>query len=317
MNIVRHKKRTEGYATIANRTIIDPRLSGRSKWVLIYLLSKPGDWVPCVKDIASACRDGVHSVRVSLRDLCRCGYARRVRFRDHSGKFFWTWRVYESPSLNPAQRSASGGAAGSDIVEESGLFERPDRVFCVNKPVAENHCTGPPRVENRTLQKTEREKKEEQSAAAAPLIPFRQRRRKRFGAVIPPELHCVHRMLVGLGFESNDAANLILECGPRRVLIAVRNFEYYRLNGIAKGSGWLVKGFRRGYELLEGLKLVDNEDERIALAWEAANMTGNQIASVPAGMSERETSAERARQLAALNHACGEQRRAGDTEARR
>lgn len=95
-----HKK--NNYSIISNNAINDDRLSWKARGILIYLLSKPGNWEPKLKDlINNSEKDGEVSVKNALKELRVCGYAvlRRGEFKDINNniKFGSFYDVYEEP----------------------------------------------------------------------------------------------------------------------------------------------------------------------------------------------------------------------------
>jgi hypothetical protein len=120
---------------------------------------------------------------------------------------------------------------------------------------------------------------------------------------LPGELNCLRWHLIEFGFDEADAGALILEYGPRKVLIAIRNANWKAMQGQRpRGTngwrGYIVAAMRDKYELIEGVPLVENEDERLALSWESRVMPTSEVLKRPEKPAD--SSAEKARQLAAL-----------------
>ncbi len=97
--IFKIKKIEPPYTQIHNNIIDNPTLSGKAKWILIYLLSKPGDWQVVEVDIKNHCTDGRDSIRSGVHELMLAGYIKRgQRQRNELGQVkAYTYEVYEIP----------------------------------------------------------------------------------------------------------------------------------------------------------------------------------------------------------------------------
>lgn len=96
--IFKIKKINPPYTQIHNNIIDNPDLSGKAKWILIYLLSKPADWQVYELDIKNHCTDGKHSIRSGIHELVDAGYIRRKKYRNEAGQFKgYEYEVYEKP----------------------------------------------------------------------------------------------------------------------------------------------------------------------------------------------------------------------------
>ena len=96
--IFKIKKVTPPYTQIHNNIIDNPELSGKAKWILIYLLSKPQDWQVYEKDIKNHCTDGKHSIRSGIQELIKAGYITRQKYRNELGQFRgYEYEVHENP----------------------------------------------------------------------------------------------------------------------------------------------------------------------------------------------------------------------------
>ena len=99
--IFKIKKVNPPYTQIHNNIIDNPELSGKAKWVLIYLLSKPQDWQVYEKDIVNHCTDGKHSIRSGIHELINAGYINRKKHRNELGQFRgYEYEVYEIPMIS-------------------------------------------------------------------------------------------------------------------------------------------------------------------------------------------------------------------------
>ena len=97
--IFKIKKVTPPYTQIHNNIIDNPDLSGKAKWILIYLLSKPGNWQVYENDIQRHCTDGRHSIRSGIKELIESGYIKRgERLRNEKGHVKgYEYEVHEMP----------------------------------------------------------------------------------------------------------------------------------------------------------------------------------------------------------------------------
>lgn len=81
------KKHDNNFTTIPNAIIEDKTLSPEARWTLIYLLSKPKDWVVRVTDIRNFSGFGRDKSYQMLRELCEAGYIEKVQQRQEDGSF--------------------------------------------------------------------------------------------------------------------------------------------------------------------------------------------------------------------------------------
>ena len=110
MPIIRVLKNKKNPYFMMNKTgINDPRLSLKSKGLLAYLISKPDGWYINYQDIIKTSRNGIKSIRSSVKELLRLGYMVRSQTRCEDGKFgFFDYTVYEVPqSINIRKNSLS------------------------------------------------------------------------------------------------------------------------------------------------------------------------------------------------------------------
>jgi len=97
--IFKIKKINPPYTQIHNNIIDNPGLSGKAKWILIYLLSKPADWQVYELDVENHCTDGRDSIRTGINELIKAGYIKRDKQRDEiTGQFKgYEYEVHELP----------------------------------------------------------------------------------------------------------------------------------------------------------------------------------------------------------------------------
>jgi len=124
------------FTIVANSIIYNPRLSYKSKCLLIAMLGKPDDWDFTAVGLTKYSRDGIASVNSGLKELEREGYLVRIRTRNCKGRFDdVVYQVYEFP-VPPEQRIPKA--------------EKP----IVDSPIAEAPQTEEPEAENPPLLNT-------------------------------------------------------------------------------------------------------------------------------------------------------------------
>jgi len=80
--MILHKLKTNRFTLIDNELIADARLSWKAKGILLYLLSKPEQWIVRVGDIIKHGPEGESAVRAALRELRKTGYAKLEDIRE-------------------------------------------------------------------------------------------------------------------------------------------------------------------------------------------------------------------------------------------
>ena len=96
--IVRIQKRQTPFVQIDRTVAEDPRLSWRSKGLMLYLLSRPDDWQVFMSDLEKRATDGRGSVKRALRQLAFYGYASLRTIRGKGGRVAGkTWAIFERP----------------------------------------------------------------------------------------------------------------------------------------------------------------------------------------------------------------------------
>src|SRR5689334_19714356 len=72
------------YFALRIKTAQDDNLSFEARGMLVYLLSKPPDWIVQPKNLEQRC--GRNQVYRILRELIKAGYIQRIIVRDPKGK---------------------------------------------------------------------------------------------------------------------------------------------------------------------------------------------------------------------------------------
>lgn len=131
------------YTVMSNYHLQDKKLSLKAKGLLSYMLSLPDDWDYSLKGLTTGCRDGIDSVRSTVRELEACGYLRRSKVRDARGRIIdYNYEVFELPQRGPA---------------EDVPVPAPD------SPSSGNPISGFPTLENPTQQNTNKQNTKRQS----------------------------------------------------------------------------------------------------------------------------------------------------------
>lgn len=97
--IIRAPRPPSKYTLIDNKVINDARLSFKARGILIYILSKPDNWVVHTLEIAKAGGEkcGRESVLSALRELETVGYLVRTRTRNDKGQWVHIQEIRDTP----------------------------------------------------------------------------------------------------------------------------------------------------------------------------------------------------------------------------
>jgi hypothetical protein len=92
-------KHRRNYTVVSNEILYNPGLSGKAKWVLMYLLSKPEDWQTRIGDIVAHGTDGRDAVLSGIKELKAAGYLQKVRVTCPETKrvLRWETHVFDEP----------------------------------------------------------------------------------------------------------------------------------------------------------------------------------------------------------------------------
>ena len=139
MTIIRVKK-TEKYSIISNEILDDPRLSWKATGILIYLLSKPDNWVVHIKQLAKSKLCGVKAVYSGVKELRELGYIEHVFIREDSGKMIrGEYIVHEVPikikkaeTLDNQQYAQNGHAVNGHAVNGYPLVSTDIKQVLIN-----------------------------------------------------------------------------------------------------------------------------------------------------------------------------------------
>jgi len=95
--------RYKPYTIISNTVIRDNRISLKAKGLLLYVMSKPDDWVIRLTDIMKHCTERRDAIRNAIKELIRTNYVRKVTIRNNKGQIkkqeYWWYEEPQNPEL--------------------------------------------------------------------------------------------------------------------------------------------------------------------------------------------------------------------------
>lgn len=175
--MVVRKEKTENFTVMCNYHFQDQNLSLKAKGLLSLMLSLPDDtWNYSLEGLAKLVRDGVDSVRTTLKELIKYGYVETSRVRDEKGRLGVAEYVIHEKSVfqkaegrEPVKEEAvlyesEGGKAikefpvsqetegGEAIAEELILENSVLEETILENPILENLILGNPILENPILE---------------------------------------------------------------------------------------------------------------------------------------------------------------------
>jgi hypothetical protein len=142
MAIIRTPK-TKEFFSVSNKLAQDARLSFEARGVMLYLLSKPADWIVQFSDIEREGKFGREKRQKIFAELETAGYFERLEKREE-GKFKFDYIVHEKP-IN------------------IGLQPRTGKPLTVKPATVEPLTVKPLHTKNREEQKTELHKEAQDS----------------------------------------------------------------------------------------------------------------------------------------------------------
>lgn len=89
--------KSKDFSSIKNEPLRDARLSFGARGILAYLLTKPDDWQVRSCDLVAQSPHGKDAILSMLKELEDCGYLKRERVRDETGRYQWQTEVFETP----------------------------------------------------------------------------------------------------------------------------------------------------------------------------------------------------------------------------
>jgi hypothetical protein len=104
--MIRKGKYKENYAVIPNSLAQHRGMSFEARGMLLYLLSKPGEWIVQETDLKREAEIGTHRVRRIIRELIEIGYLQKARRRKDDGTYMAVeYEVFPKPQPSIVQKS--------------------------------------------------------------------------------------------------------------------------------------------------------------------------------------------------------------------
>lgn len=93
------KNKDNPYAMIDKRIVEDKNLTWKAKGLLVYILSRPDNWIIQMQDLVNQSQDGINAIRAAMKELKAAGYIKyKGRRKDATGKITGAiWEVHERP----------------------------------------------------------------------------------------------------------------------------------------------------------------------------------------------------------------------------
>lgn len=123
--IRRSPRPTTGWTTFSNDVLSDRELSFRALGILVYVLSKPDNWVVRSEQLAESHAEGRDAVRTALEHLELAGYVKRDKVQDRRGRWVTETVFYDRPfdrNLDDCTTEAGFPGVGSPVVGEPGAI---------------------------------------------------------------------------------------------------------------------------------------------------------------------------------------------------
>jgi len=115
-------KKDKNYTVMANYHLQDIALSLKAKGLLSLMLSLPDNWDYTTKGLASICKDGVDSIRSTIKELEEHGYIIRQRIRNGKGHLTTVeYSILECPK----SMSANGLPKRENPILDAPVLEKP------------------------------------------------------------------------------------------------------------------------------------------------------------------------------------------------
>jgi hypothetical protein len=96
--VIKFKKERGEFITVERDAIDNDKfISFKAKGLLTYLMGRPNNWKPNIKEMVSHARDKEASVKSGISELKKAGYVEIKRFQDKKGLWGWEWSVCDRP----------------------------------------------------------------------------------------------------------------------------------------------------------------------------------------------------------------------------
>jgi len=97
VSVFRKRITKTNFTVVQNELLYDPELDGRTKWLIIYCLSKPDGWDFASERIARETKDGRDAVLASMKAARDAGWMKVYDARQTDGSFCRTTEVTDTP----------------------------------------------------------------------------------------------------------------------------------------------------------------------------------------------------------------------------
>ncbi len=159
MSVFRVEK-NKNFTVMSNYHLKDTGLSLKAKGLLSLMLSLPDNWDYTIKGLATICKDGVDSIKSTVKELEQNGYILRKRIRNEKGHLRGIeYIIYEEPKNSGLEGTDT--EAGEVVENQNNCTEETDKECCEiediepkrEKPLLVEDSHNQPRRENPILDK--------------------------------------------------------------------------------------------------------------------------------------------------------------------
>ena len=133
-------KKDANYSVISNGVINDTRLSWGARGLLVYLLSKPDNWIVTTAHLEKQSDAGRHATNSLIKELKDAGYMERTRRQNKDGVIVWETNVYEMSTMSGF--SADGSPVDGKPVHIVSTEEVSTKTPAEKKPQGADDKTG-------------------------------------------------------------------------------------------------------------------------------------------------------------------------------
>jgi hypothetical protein len=127
MAVFRMEKHKD-YTIMANHHLRNKSLSLKAKGLLSLMLSLPEDWDYTTRGLAYICKEGVDSIRSTVKELEQAGYLQRRRIRNDKGQLTETeYTILEFPQPPEPDAPDQGNPEPENPVLDEPVQEAPEQ----------------------------------------------------------------------------------------------------------------------------------------------------------------------------------------------
>ncbi len=158
MSVFRVEK-NKNFTVMSNYHLKDTNLSLKAKGLLSLMLSLPDNWDYTIKGLATICKDGVDSIKATVKELEKNGYILRERIRNEKGHLTGIeYTIYEEPKrVKDTEKSEEPSEENNNVealnessmvpeMEKSLLVEVEESLPKVEKTLLDNPKQEAPKV---------------------------------------------------------------------------------------------------------------------------------------------------------------------------